>query len=106
MYTNERGMPRIDTSVINSRSRWAGTVVKVPNLILDPLRECQVAECIVKESPEDVESWRKTQEKLAETDEAIRSYNLMNSHVAGKKKQIKDPETFKSKSNVVKRSKR
>lgn len=94
MYTNEKGMPRIDTSLINTRSRWAGTAVKVPNLILDSLSECQLSECIVKESPETVETWRETQEKLAETDEFIKAYNLQNSHVAGKKKQIKDPETF------------
>lgn len=46
------------------RSREAGSAVHVSNIILDPLEECQLRHCIVKESPETVESWRETQEKL------------------------------------------
>ena len=47
-----------------TRSRESGTVVHTTNVILDPLKECNVAEWIVEDSPETVESWAETQVRL------------------------------------------
>jgi hypothetical protein len=72
MQTNEIGLIKIvdykhSSNVYNLQA-------SKPCIIVDKLEDCAVSAWIVKESPETVETWRETQEKLAESDNEIAMY--------------------------------
>lgn len=72
METDEVGLLRIDSYKQSSNVQnpsWAK-----PSIIFDKLEDCALNEWIVKESPETVETWRETQERLAESDNEIAMY--------------------------------
>ena len=58
MYLNSQGFVSVDTSI------YEGSYYPhVADLITHPLNSCNCSDYIVKDSPENVESWRETQKK-------------------------------------------
>lgn len=78
------------------RSRIFNIGVYSANWIIDPLKDTNLKSCIVKESPETVESWRETQVKLGNI-HAERQRNFQDTRVKGKPfHQLKEKKNGKN----------